>query len=363
MCVLCSADCASMNRYKTEECSSYSDWQCGDCLPGFEYSISKDFPCQKILTSKIPSVVTFPTRRRFTEHENVSKPNGTSESTTSLPDEVNVGQNESSGRSHSLSGTAVAIIIVGIVAGVIIVAMLVIGCLVKKYCHQKLLSSEKLRVITVEPSSGENSSTTYSSLSSDSDLELDCRHNGDLTPPPSRCPDPGSIPSTDEQLELVRGELSHPTSIPIEHLNRVSEEWLQFERTSVGLSQIVCRCPSMVSAVCPEGCRPLMDKPSSNINGNKNLITFIANNVCHNPLELFRYIGAKDSDIYNLNDDRDRNPDRVSQKDFVYNVLKHWLQVNNEAKSHTIFNGLCHGGFHRINKSIHEQYSDLFPPK
>lgn len=142
----------------------------------------------------------------------------------------------------------------------------------------------------------------------------------------------------------------------------MSEELLHFfERMSAGRSQIVCRCPTLTADDCRESCGPLIEKPSRNIGGNNDLITVIANNVCHNPLELFRYIGAKDSDIYNLNDDRYKNPDRVSQKDFIYNVLKRWLQVNNEAKSHTLFQGLCHGGFHRINKSIYEQYSDLFP--
>ncbi|KAH3833688.1 hypothetical protein DPMN_107000 [Dreissena polymorpha] len=142
MCVLCSADCASMNRYMTKACSSQSNWQCGDCLPGFENTISDDFPCQKILTNTKASVVTtFSTSRRIPEYEHVTHKKDTKESTKSLPyiaDDVNdnAGQNKSGTRSHSLSGIVVAAIAVPIVAAVLIVAALVIGCLHTQSCHK-----------------------------------------------------------------------------------------------------------------------------------------------------------------------------------------------------------------------------------
>ncbi|XP_052282904.1 uncharacterized protein LOC127879874 isoform X2 [Dreissena polymorpha] len=302
-CTKCSANCTSVNRYMKKSCSSQSNWECGDCLPGYENKYgNSDFPCTKKTHVKSSSETSTP----------VANP----AITQALVGSSHQG-NESGGWFASLPVALQVLIIVFAAIFVFVIAAISGALACNRYCPPKSLSRE-------------NSSLLHS------EVEIDGGRD---------------IPQTG-----VRGELSNPASLP-ENCARLAVALNRYNQTT---SANVCHCLIFQEFDCLD-CVPLLAKSNSQIGNNLDLIAFIASEVCHDPLKLFWAIGVQDSDIYILNDDRNRAPEKISQKDFIYNVLHRWLQVNTEATYRDLFKGLCQGGFHHINRAVCAQYDSYVP--
>ncbi|KAH3833692.1 hypothetical protein DPMN_107004 [Dreissena polymorpha] len=187
-CTKCSADCASVNRYRKKACSSQSNLECGDCLPGYENKYgNSDFPCTKKTPVKSFSETTTP----------VANPANT---------QVLVGSphqgNESVGGFASLPMALHVLIIVLAVIAVFVIAAISGAFACHRYCPRKSTSMETLSTISAE----------YSSLST-SEVEMDGGGKG-------------------REQKLVRGELANPVSLPPDQLSLLAGALKSFNRTT-----------------------------------------------------------------------------------------------------------------------------------
>lgn len=115
----------------------------------------------------------------------------------------------------------------------------------------------------------------------------------------------------------------------------------------------ICNC----SSVSQCDCRP-NDFPSTvNIERSDKYVLEVAAHICHDPFPLFSILGLGDPVIYQENDTRDRDPERISQKELVKNLMNKWIEVKPSPSTlQQLSKALCEAQFHNINNKLRDLY-------
>ncbi|WAQ99492.1 hypothetical protein MAR_023865 [Mya arenaria] len=322
-CVTCSSSCADRNRLMEQECGKDSNWRCGGCIFRYtDYGASNtDLPCY--------------IRKEYTQ------------STTNLPE-----SNNSSTKVPPENDTNAVMVLLACV-GMTIFIFAVLSVLCVRHMRRSKLTTP------VNDLEVRNQDKYIQIHQHDNDIECDCA--GDV--------DSGRIgfklahyENSDERVraELLsnrgqRGqELSNPLSgtETFDNLHKVCKQLSEYW-SSTRKRQQVCEC--ILDTSC-EKCEQLLHYVEDVSLMDKGvLLKDISGEICHDPLDLFKALGVKDSDIYSLDDDRNRNVDQIPQSEFIYRVLKKWVEVNaGNARLHDLIKALCKGRFHTINENMFE---------
>jgi hypothetical protein len=80
----------------------------------------------------------------------------------------------------------------------------------------------------------------------------------------------------------------------------------------------------------------------------------VATNICHDPFPLFESLGLSDAVIYQENSTREIDPEKISQKTLVINLLHKWVELKTTPTTlRQLASSLCVADFHSINEKLY----------
>lgn len=132
----------------------------------------------------------------------------------------------------------------------------------------------------------------------------------------------------------------------------IKRQIVEFEFTGTTSNETTCNCLSIRDCHCP--CLEDPQFKNRPLDQNEDVIDAVASGICHTPVKLFKTIGLAENIYYQCKQDRERNPDNVSEPEYIRTCLKRWIQsCDKSADLKTLLKGIHEGGFHKI-------YTDLF---
>ena len=112
----------------------------------------------------------------------------------------------------------------------------------------------------------------------------------------------------------------------------------------------ICKCKSIDNCLQCE-------KVSIDIKVEDEYLLIVKTNVCHHPEGVFNRLKIPESTVYFLYDDRERDPEKTTQPEYIYKVLKSWTSAQCEnARLNDLITALCKERFHDINSKLLEHY-------
>ena len=86
-------------------------------------------------------------------------------------------------------------------------------------------------------------------------------------------------------------------------------------------------------------------------------ITTTASEICHEFLPLFQKLGLSPPTLYQENDTRNRDPEKITQKELVIRLLNIWIEIQPTPPTlRQLAVALCDAKFHKINKNLLDLY-------
>ncbi|XP_052795389.1 uncharacterized protein LOC128228247 isoform X2 [Mya arenaria] len=318
-CTLCSTDCASRHRYTEETCNTRHNWKCGGCLLGYaDESGNTDIPCLKPPNTKIEEVTKFPFKKSTIESVRRSDLAMSAQAKSTMKETPHV-------------GLYFAIVIS------CLVIMLVISIIV---IHRRKTNRHS-RARTMPDYSQINSG-----IETDGPLE---RRN-------------------DNHLNV--GQLNEPEGPSLRRLPNIHTSYTRsnIERgrahlPSSPINNFVKRLCGCTASDC-KNCGDLLSSKNVVVTGE--MILKISREICHDCINVFKELGVSDADVYNIDNDRTRDPQNIPQSDVIYKCFARWLQIKGvDARLHDLTRALCRSDFHKVNDFIssdmapHDNYCEI----
>ncbi|XP_060570241.1 uncharacterized protein LOC132728593 [Ruditapes philippinarum] len=326
-----------MNREYDSTCSKTQDSKCGSCLTNYEDIYGHFlFPCSPKKEHKelIPP-----------KGEKPIRPDGETETAGDTPKDSKVTKSPSFWIPVGITGIVVSFIVV----------VIFVGRKLKLATHKSDSSAEGAHDYTEINILHEGTIPKDDTALLDGDIDIDAVRE-DTVPNVST-----HIPRRNENVrtELENGQ--QPCARPelTQHIPSLSQldgiSVLQLSDGRIVSLQIVkdfCECKEQRSCECSSFYFPNLQLEKSD-----EYILITASEICHEYSELFQKLGLTPPVLYQESDTRDRDPEKITQKELFTRLLNIWIEMKfEEATLKNLSIALCEAKFHKINKLLIDLY-------